>query len=466
MSVPGWIHDAIFYQIFPDRFYNGDPENDPANVQPWGSVPTSWGFQGGDLQGILQKFDYLLDLGINAVYLNPIFLATSTHGYNTTDYYRIDPKLGTLDDFHALMQHAHRNQVRIILDGVFNHCGRGFFAFNDILENQENSGYKGWFHINHFPVNAYSKGDTDDYLGWWGMKSLPKFNTNNPKVRQYLLGVARYWIEQGADGWRLDVPNEINDDSFWEEFRHVVKSANPEAYLLGEIWSADARWVGEGPFDGLMDYPVMEALTGLLASNSMNIPQFAEKVEGLLTYYPSETTHAMYIPVGSHDTERILTRMGNRIDKTKLAFLFQFAYPGTPAIYYGDEIGLTGGKDPGCRGAFLWDENKWNIEMHEFIKKLVELRKKHFALTRGEYVSVKNISNPSCYAFVRKTAEEQVLVIMNSGSSDQTINIRTDEIGWEDGRSINDLFNPAKHYITTNHTLEILLPAWGGIWLA
>ena len=466
MSVPDWVQDAIFYQIFPDRFYNGDQENDPPNVQPWGSVPTSWGFQGGDLHGILQKFDYLLDLGINAVYLNPIFLASSTHGYNTSDYYRIDPKLGSLDDFHALVEHAHQNQVRIILDGVFNHCGRGFFAFNDILENQENSGYMDWFHIKHFPVNAYSGGEVADYLGWWGMKSLPKFNTNNPKVRQYLLGVARYWIEQGADGWRLDVPNEINDDSFWEEFRHVVKSANSEAYLLGEIWSADSRWVGEVHFDGLMDYPVMDALAGLLASNSMNVPQFAEKVEGLLSYYPAENVNAMYVPVGSHDTERILTRMGNRVDKTKLAYLFQFAYPGAPAIYYGDEIGLAGGKDPGCRGAFLWEENKWNIEIHEFIKTLVRLRKQYIALRRGEYIKMKNISYPSCYAFVRKKADEQVLVIMNASVSDQRIIINTDEIGWEDGRRINDLIDPSKQYITTNHILEITIPAWEGIWLA
>ena len=221
MSVPSWVQDAIFYQIFPDRFANGDTENDPPNLVRWGSPPTSWGFQGGDLKGIQQKFDYLLDLGINAIYLNPIFQSTSTHRYNTTDYFKIDSKLGTLDDFHSLVEHAHRNQVRVILDGVFNHCGRGFFAFNDILENQEYSPYRDWFHIKHFPVDAYSYGEATDYLGWWGMKSLPKFNTTNRWVRKYLLDVARYWIEHGADGWRLDVPNEINDDTFWSEFRDL-----------------------------------------------------------------------------------------------------------------------------------------------------------------------------------------------------------------------------------------------------
>ena len=207
------------------------------------------------------------------------------------------------------------------------------------------------------------------------MKSLPKFNTNNPKTRKYLLNIARYWIEQGIDGWRLDVPNEINDDSFWAEFRQVVKSANSEAYLVGEIWSADRRWVGEEHFDGLINYPVMDALAGFLATNTMDADHFAEKVEGLLTMYPHENAYAMYIPLDSHDTERILTRMGNDLNKTRLAYLFQFGYPGAPAIYYGDEIGLVGGKDPECRGAFLWEETMWNTELRKYLKALVDYEK-------------------------------------------------------------------------------------------
>ncbi|OGO12309.1 MAG: hypothetical protein A2Y53_08320 [Chloroflexi bacterium RBG_16_47_49] len=466
MSVPSWIQDAIFYQIFPDRFYDGDLENDPPNVQPWGSSPTSWGFQGGDLKGILQKFDYLLDLGINAIYMNPIFQATSNHRYNTMDYYKIDPKLGSLDDFHALVEYAHRKDVRIILDGVFNHCGRSFFAFSDILENQDYSPYREWFHLKHFPVNAYSVGEATDYIGWWGMKSLPKFNTNNLNVRKYLMDVALYWIEQGADGWRLDVPNEINDDSFWAEFRQVVKSANPDAYIFGEIWSADLRWVGENHFDGLINYPVMDALVGLLVSNSLNVAHFAEKVEGLLSFYPAENAYAMYVPVDSHDTERILTKLGNNINKTKLAYLFQFAYPGAPSIYYGDEIGLTGGKDPGCRGAFLWDENNWNKELRNYVKTLVEQRKRHRALRRGEYIRVGKITNPECYAFVRRTTDDQVLVIINASLREQKITVNTDEIGWEDGRRLNSLITAGEQYTITNQTIEITLPAWGGYWLA
>ena len=244
MTVPYWVEDAIFYQIFPDRFANGDPAHILPGMTPWDAAPTIYGFQGGDLRGVIQKFDYLLDMGINAIYFNPIFQATSTHRYNTTDYLRIDPKLGDLRDFQALLHVAHSNGVRVVIDGVFNHCGRGFFAFNDLIENQEYSVYKDWFHVKHFPVHAYTHGDAEDYLGWWGYKSLPKLNTQNPYVRRYLMDVAKYWIEQGTDGWRLDVPNEIDDDDFWAEFRQVVKTTNPDAYILGEIWDGNPRWVG------------------------------------------------------------------------------------------------------------------------------------------------------------------------------------------------------------------------------
>ncbi len=271
MTIPHWIQDAVFYQIFPDRFANGDFSNDPPNIQPWGSPPTQWGFQGGDLRGIIQKLDYLLDLGINAIYLNPIFLSNSNHRYNTVDYFQIDPRLGDMKDFRSFLRVAHDQGIRVVLDGVFNHCGRGFFAFLDLMENGEHSSYRDWFHVKRFPLEAFSEGKSEAYLGWWGHKSLPKFNTDNSRVRQYLLKVARYWIEEGVDGWRLDVPNEIDDDKFWAEFRQEVKSINPDAYLLGEIWTADRRWVGMNHFDGLMNYPIRDALFELLNGGSLQV---------------------------------------------------------------------------------------------------------------------------------------------------------------------------------------------------
>ncbi len=369
MTVPGWVQESVFYQIFPDRFYNGVKANDPANVRGWDEQPTITGFQGGDLRGIIERMYYLLDLGVNAIYLNPIFLSPSTHRYNTTDYYTIDPRLGSMSDFLTFLDVAHRNQMHVILDGVFNHCSRGFFAFIDILENQADSGYKDWFHVKRFPVDAYSPGDAVSYDAWWKYKSLPKFNISNPEVRKYILKVARYWIEQGIDGWRLDVPNEIDDDSFWNEFRQVVRSANPDAYLLGEIWDGDKRWVGESHFDGLMNYPIRTLILDLV-NEKIQPAAFSRKLTEHFGQYDFKNTLAMYNLLGSHDTERLFTLLGNSTQKARLANLLLFTLPGAPAVYYGDEIGLTGGKDPDCRKTFPWEDNRWNIDIRNAIKKL------------------------------------------------------------------------------------------------
>ena len=464
MPVPTWIQDSIFYQIFPDRFANGDPSNDPPNVQAWGAPPTPWNFQGGDLRGIINHFDYLLDLGVNALYLNPIFQSTSNHRYNTTDYYRIDPKLGDLNDFRSLLNLAHRNGVRIILDGVFNHCGRGFFAFVDLLENQENSPYRDWFHVLHYPVQAYGDGESRDYLAWWNIRSLPKFNTSNPAVRKYLFDVARYWIKLGADGWRLDVPNEIDDDSFWAEFRHVVKSVNQDAYLVGEIWTADPRWVGESHFDGLMHYPLRDCLLRLVHTGTMGASQCAVKLESFLNLYPIDNAYAMYLALGSHDTERVLTKLDGDVNKFKLVTLFQFAYPGAPAIYYGDEIGLKGEKDPACRGAFPWDERQWDQEIRNWFKILIELRKHHSALRKGNYRPVLADSRRGCFAFARVLDDEQIVAVMNASPSPRPLRLPVVEIGWENGRILRNLLGIGE-YIVTRGAVQVTLPPWSGAYI-
>jgi len=464
MSVPEWVKDAIFYQIFPDRFANGDSSNDPPNVQHWGAKPTTWGFQGGDFQGIIQHFDYLLDLGINALYLNPIFQASSNHRYNTYDYLKLDPKLGDLQTFHKLLDLAHQHHIHIVIDGVFNHCGRGFFAFQDILENQDHSPYLNWFHIKNFPVDAYSRGDARDYLAWWNIKSLPKFNTDNPAVRRYLLDVARYWIELGVDGWRLDVPNEIDDDEFWAEFRSVVKSANPEAYILGEIWTVDLRWVGEDHFDGLMNYPVRDAVLRLLQTGTLDIPHFKSKLDSLIQLYPSQNLHAMYVPLGSHDTERLLTKVDGDLSKARLAYLFQFAFPGAPAIYYGDEVGLTGGKDPECRSAFPWDKRKWNTALRSWLKTLITLRKEYAALRRGILRWICSDPVSGCLAFVRQEDKDSLLVVMNPGPEVHKVHLSMEDIGWSSDSHPQSLLNGVEYSISQDVLLVNLEP-WSGDWI-
>jgi cyclomaltodextrinase len=464
MTVPYWVEDAIFYQIFPDRFSNGDTHNDPPNVQPWGSPPTSWGFQGGDLRGIIDKFDYILDLGVNAIYLNPIFLSTSNHRYNTVDYFKVDPRVGTLEDFHALLEAAHSNNVRVILDGVFNHCGRGFFAFNDLLENQDHSPYRDWFLVNKFPLDAYSPSKAEDYKAWWGFKSLPKFNTNNQAVRRYLLNVARYWIEQGADGWRLDVPNEIDDDSFWLEFRDTVKSINRDAYLVGEIWTVEPRWVGPNHFDGLIDYPVRDAILDFLNGGFITAMGFADQVEGILKRYPRENSYAMYVTLGSHDTERIYTRFNGDLNKIKLAYLFVFAYPGAPAIYYGDEIGMAGGKDPECRGAFNWNSETWLEELRGWIRTLISLRKRYVALRRGSFQRVLVDDRRNVFAFARTLGDEALLVVLNASAAQRHLRLPVKQLGWKDGLILHNLLG-FEEYIVSGDNLVVSVPPWGGVWV-
>lgn len=461
MSIPTWVPDAVFYQIFPDRFFNGDPANDPTNLQPWGAEPTNRGFQGGDLKGIRVKLNYLTDLGVNALYLNPIFSSTANHRYHTTDYYQIDPTLGTMQDFEDLLAAAHEKDIKVILDGVFNHSGRGFFAFTDVLDNGVESRYKDWYHIHHYPVDAYSNGPSMTYDAWWGIKDLPKFNTNNPAVRAYILGVARYWIDQGADGWRLDVPGEIDDDAFWGEFRETVRSANPEAYIVGEIWHADPRWLGEGHFDGLMHYPLRSAILDWIRGR-IQVKEFANLVEGFIDLYPQENLLAMFLSIGSHDTRRLFTALEEDLAKVKLACLLQFAYPGVPSIYYGDEIGIRGEKDPYNRYAFPWDRTQWNQELREYLRALIRLRRESTALRRGDFVGVAMSAEENWYAFARREDTQQVLAALNPSDKPRRLELPVETLGWQDGQVVESMLSHDQFHIHSGR-LNLILGAGSGM---
>lgn len=443
MSVPSWVQDAVFYQIFPDRFANGDTSNDPPNVQPWGAQPTTTGFMGGDLRGIIEHLDYVQDLGANAIYLNPIFLSPSNHRYNATDYGRIDPKLGSEADFDELVQAVHGRGMHLILDGVFNHTGRGFFAFADILENQQESPYKDWYTLNRFPVRAYGITVAKDYLAWWNFPSMPKLNQTNRAVREYILDVARHWIEKGADGWRLDVPNEINDDGFWLQFRQTVKAANPDAYLVGEIWDGDGRWVGDGHFDGLTQYPFREATLGFL-NGTLSADKLADRLDGIVTAYPRDNAFAMYIPLGSHDTERVATMLRGDARKLRMAFALQFAFPGAPAVYYGDEVGLTGGKDPENRGAFPWEPGRWDQALRDWVKHLTALRRRQVVLRRGDMRRVLVNNERRCYGFQRELGEERAVVLLNASEEAQEIELDAGALGWGERQTVKDLLSGAE----------------------
>jgi glycosidase len=463
MLVPDWVQDAIFYQIFPDRFANGNSSNDPANVQPWGDPPNRWDYQGGDLRGIIQNFDYLLDLGVNALYLNPIFHSSANHRYHTIDYFQVDPFLGELRDFQELIDLAHRNGVRIILDAVLNHCGRGFFAFNNLLENGEHSPYKDWFHIKSFPLQAYRRGKASNYKGWWDIKDLPKFNTDNPEVREYLFGMTRFWLEHGIDGWRLDVPNEIDDDVFWGEYRALVKSINPHAYIVGEIWEVNPRWLDDEHFDGLMNYPLRDAIIDPLC-NKAPFSLLLEKQNELQASYPQENILAMFNALSSHDTKRVMTKLRGNLAKTKLAYAALFAFPGAPAIYYGDEIGLRGGLEPASRGAFPWDDSTWNHDLRDWIKQLIQLRKESEPMRRGAFEPIPMQEQKDVLLFKRTFQEQAMLVALNYSNEKRQVKLTLNELGHSPGVILRNVLD-GEDFLLAESGLEISLPVFGAAWL-
>lgn len=440
MSVvtPDWVKDAIFYQIFPDRFARDELDRSAGaagagvKLQKWGSPPTPHGFQGGNLAGIENRLDYLVELGVNAIFLNPIFASAANHRYIAHDYYAVDPLLGGNKAFDRFLAAAHQCGIRVILDGVFNHCSRGFFQFHHLLENGPESPYSDWFHVSDWPVNAYHAGQPPNYAAWWGLPSLPKFNTDNPAVREFLWNVGTYWLEKGTDGWRLDVPDEINDDAFWREFRRRCKTVNPDAYIVGELWRPAQRWLKGDQFDAQMNYLLTRAVFGFFIGRRLDQTQtstmgyghvqllngrgFARELDHIFNHlYHPEIVLAQLNMLGSHDTPRLMTLADEDEGTMKLAFLCQMTVPGAPNIYYGDEIGMTGRTDPHCRAAFPWHAPEtWQYELLAEVKRLVALRRRSAALRRGTFKIL--FSDSSLVVYERRLGQEQVIVAFNSST--------------------------------------------------
>ena len=415
---PAWLEDTVFYQIFPERFFNGDPTNDPMSITPWGGKPKNENFFGGDLEGIHQKIPYLQDLGISALYLNPIFDAPSNHKYDTRDYLRIAPEFGDLKTYLRLVRRLHQEGMRIILDGVFNHTGDQFWAFRDILLRQEKSPYSKWFYCHERPVCQVPQ---PNYECWWGVKTLPKLNYAEPEVVRYIMRIVAFWTLTGIDGWRLDVPNEVVID-FWQYFRKLVKSINPEAYIVGEIWEDAGAWLNNRLFDAVMNYIWRDLVIRFFAKEDLDAAGFEAGLADLRNRYSPVVTANMFNLLSSHDTPRFLTLCDKRKDRMLLAILFQFTYPGVPVIYYGDEIGMTGGKDPDCRKTMVWDESRWDRELHNAYKNLIRLRRQNLALRRGEYVPAV-VTPDGILGYWRRLGEQSVLVLINRTDKLQHVSV-------------------------------------------
>lgn len=418
---PAWVKDAVFYQIFPDRFANGDKSNDPAGVEPWGGEPTPDNYFGGDLQGVIDHLDDLEQLGITAIYFTPIFEATTNHKYDTKNYMKVDPHFGTNEKLKELVKACHSRGIRVLLDAVFNHAGYSFPPFVDVLAIGEQSIYKDWFHVREFPLRVVDGIPTFDTFAFTPM--MPKLNTENPEVKAYLLEVARYWIEEvGIDGWRLDVANEV-DHQFWREFRQTVKASNPEAYILGEMFHEGMMWLQGDQFDAVMNYPFTYAMHDFFAERTVDGAQFAQAIEHQLASYPQQANEVMFNLLDSHDTARLLTLCGNDKRRMKLAALFQLTFLGTPCIYYGDEIGLDGENDPGCRKCMEWDKEKQDSELLAYYQSLIALRHQHAALRSGSFRFMHAKEQDRVIAYERADEQSRFIIVLNNGTRRRSVRL-------------------------------------------
>lgn len=442
-NVIEWVTEAIFYQIFPDRFARSENNRNTLPLEAWESPPTHHGFKGGTMEGIMNRLDYLTDLGVNVLYLTPIFSSPANHRYHTSDYFTLDPLLGNQQTFDKFVTSCHKEGIRIILDAVFNHCGRGFYPFVHCAENGDQSPYRDWFLINRFPLTPYNspKGQ-HGYHAWWDIPALPKLNIKNRDVRNYLWDVATYWISKDIDGWRFDVPDEMKDRRFWQTLRKRVKKIAPDAYLTGEVWFDASYWLKGDIFDGVMNYQLTKACYGFFIGDTINTGEmektpfriiepinaenFAKKVTDNFQKYPFPCVFHQMNLLGSHDIARFRTLSNNDPTAYHLAFLFLTTIPGAPSIYYGDELGITGGHDPGCRGAFPRDISTGDRSTHVLVKKLISLRKRLTPLTKGSFSIL--YAGKKTILYLRERKGNRILIAINAGIEKEILSLEKTEI--------------------------------------
>lgn len=473
LRTPSWVPGAVFYQIFPDRFYNGDPRNDPPGTQLWGGTPTRTNFFGGDLEGIRLKIPYLQEIGITALWLNPIFKSPTNHKYDTSDYLQVDPHLGDLETLRRLVADLHASGIRIILDGVFNHTGTSFWAFQDLLARGEASPYRDWYYVNCLPVQT----DPPNYACWWNFAELPKLKATNPEVREYLLKVGTYWLAAGpTDGWRLDVPNEI-EPSFWQEFRQAVKKVNPEAYLTGEIWHDARFWLQGKYFDGVMNYVFRDLVIDYFARRRISLKTLDLLLGRHRLYYPEAANYCLLNLLGSHDTARVITAFqegltnqpGHRgdyaeaVEHLRPALILQMTYPGAPLIYYGDEVGMTGGPDPDSRRPMVWNPTEQDIHLLAFYRQLIQARQRYRPLQDGLFQPLVVDSRRDVYAYARRREESSILVVLNADDQEQGVSLPAWRAGAAPGQVWADLLGGSELRVTDDNFLHLpLLPPNSG----
>jgi glycosidase len=542
-QVPEWAKGVVWYQIFPERFANGDPTNDPEPEKTFinaDSIPSGWAIKewtsnwfaqdkweknlggnfrdhiyerryGGDIQGIIDHLDYLKELGIGAIYLNPIFEAASLHKYDGSTFHHIDVNFGpdpegdrelikseTPDNpatwkwteadklFLELVDEVHKRKMKIIIDGVFNHTGVQFWAFQDIIKNGENSTYKDWFRIISFDDPATPENEFD-YHGWWGHKSLPEFNKDNQDLyrdpKQYIFHSTNRWLDpdndgdtsDGIDGWRLDVAREV-PLGFWRSWAKMVKTINRDAIIVGELWELSPDFVSaKGPFDALMNYNFAFAVNDFMIADesAISTDEFVERLNEINDTYPNENLLALQNLMSSHDTDRLSSMIKNPdrkfdhdanernsfydpgkptdadYEKQKLIAAFQMTFKGAPQIYYGDEVGMWGADDPHDRKPMVWDEVSFddeiidessgfgtgygsyevsqNKDLLSWYKKIISIRYQSEALRKGNQRFLYVSESTKTFAFERTYENEKMICAFNLDDNDQNFSIQLDE---------------------------------------
>ena len=417
-EVPQWAANKVVYQIFPSRF----AATQPVDKELWYKAPiTPVDDLHGNLRGIIEHLDYIKDLGIDVVYLTPIFKSNSCHKYDTIDYYQVDPSFGTTEDLKELVQKSHERGMKVVLDAVYNHSGREFFAFQDILEKGEKSKYLDWYFIDELPPRG-EWGEIPNFkcFGYYG--GMPKLNLKNPEVEKYITDVACYWIKEcDIDGWRMDVGDEISH-FFWKNFRKAIKAVKKDMLIIGEIWHYAGDFLEGDEWDTVMNYPFYLNLIDLLADEKINVSQFVQNLGYLKGRLNKKCYPLMWNLIDSHDTARFLHLCHDNKKKQHLAAAFQLLLPGMPMVYYGDEYAMPGANDPDCRRGMYWDEEYQDKEMFEWYKQLLQVRKKYKCIVEGELIEAITRDEEETIVLIRKNSEETMALIFNCSSSEKRFN--------------------------------------------
>lgn len=404
--VPDWAKNKVVYQIFPSRFASSkEIEEEIWYQRPINAKENLY----GDLKGIQSRLVYLKQLGVDIIYMTPIFQSDSIHKYDTIDYYKIDPCFGTEEDLKNLVEDAHKMGMRVMLDGVFNHTSPKFFAFADIQSKKEDSVYKEWYYLEGFPLEV-GWGKKPNYKSFGYHGGMPKLNLQNPDTQQYFIEVGRYWIEKcHIDGWRLDVGDEISH-KFWKTFREEIKKINPDVFIVGEVWHYAGDFLEGDEWDSVMNYPFYFSVMDFVAKEKITASKFLGNIGYLRGNLHKKVFPVLWNLIDSHDTPRFLNLCGEKKEKLKLAAALQLLLPGMPVIYYGDEFGMTGGQDPDCRRGMLWDIKYQDQELYQWYRNLICIRKEVIRTTQDGRITVEADDEKGLIIITKELEKDQVII--------------------------------------------------------